>query len=692
MKKFFWLMLISIYILLFFVMLNIFSENDNYNVYSGFGFNDEYDNLSIYFEEPLQEDEKVEVIERVDRIVNDHELAVTVNDYIEENGQIVGIKNYVSGKNPFILDMLPENIQLKKDFYKGKQYVSNDSEEDKNKIDLFTFYRGLTYEVIPFHHLEENLETIRYNLNVHFNANDRALAETIIENEFSDFNIIIDTLSHASYDRDEELEKSILYISIIAFILFVLFILFTISYQIKDIAILKLNGFTKTNILSYIFKSNVLYSVVFALITPLFLSLLVFGTFNSRIVEFYFINIMVGCILVLIFISLILLSTVIINKYRLSDFIKNKNINASLTNITYGLLILSTIMILPMIQEPMNELVETVKIYTQMKINASKIEHVQELRFNEDSREWEFDQLASLNNEQNENNEKQINLYDDLNEMNAIYHFRATVLAPQSIDFENQADNLYLAYTINKKYFGESNFMIDNKRIEIEDSNRLNVLMDTQTFESYDWQKEDFIRNEADVVIHLFDSNDYLNIENETIEDYENKKAPIFLYTNNESLFMKNLSDGGFYIDDKKLEKINQYLSTEVLEDEVKFYEVNDREDLYAEGLVLSLWDAGIEVLPRLISLLAVFISFTNFHSLEKNREMKILKSMGYKNLALSKIYINEILVVNIIFVLYLLLIRNNVDLSLWLYLLILSIMMIFAYIRKVSRAQISEI
>lgn len=692
MKKFFWLMLSSIYILLFFVLLSIFSENDNYNVYNGFGFNDEYDNLSIYFEDPLQGDEKIEVIKRVDEIVSTHEIAVIVNHYIEEDDQVVGIKNYISGKNPFVLDMLPNNISLKKDFYKGRQYISNDSEEDRNKIDLFTFYQGFTYEIIPFHYLEENLEIVRYNLNVHFNAIDRVLVKTIIENEFSDFNISVDTLAHTSYDRDEELEKSILYISVIAFILFVLFILFTISYQIKDIAILKLNGFTKKDILTYIFKSNVLYSAVFALLTPLFLSLLIFRTFNSRIAEFYFINIIVGCILVLIFISLILLSTVVINKYRLSDFVKNKNINASLTNITYGLLILSTITILPMIQEPMNELVETVKIYTQMKINASKTEHVQELRFNENSREWEFDQLASLNNEQNANNQKQINLYDDLNEMNAIYHFRTTVLTPQSIDFENQADNLYLAYTINKKYFNESNFMINNKRIEIENNNHLNVLMDTQTFESYDWQKEDFIRNEVNVVIHLFDSSDYLNIENEAIEDYKNKKAPIFLYTNNESLFMKNLSDGGFYIDDKKLEKINQYLSTEVLEDEVKFYEVNDREDLYAEGLVLSLWDAGIEVLPRLISLLAVFISFTNFHSLEKNREMKILKSMGYKNLALSKIYISEVLVVNIIFILYLFLIRNNVDLGLWLYLLILSIMMIFVYIRKVSRVQISEI
>lgn len=214
MKKFFWLMLSSIYILLFFVLLSIFSENDNYNVYNGFGFNDEYDNLSIYFEDPLQGDEKIEVIKRVDEIVSTHEIAVIVNHYIEEDDQVVGIKNYISGKNPFVLDMLPNNISLKKDFYKGRQYISNDSEEDRNKIDLFTFYQGFTYEIIPFHYLEENLEIVRYNLNVHFNAIDRVLVKTIIENEFSDFNISVDTLAHTSYDRDEELEKSILYISV----------------------------------------------------------------------------------------------------------------------------------------------------------------------------------------------------------------------------------------------------------------------------------------------------------------------------------------------------------------------------------------------------------------------------------------------------------------------------------------------
>ncbi|MDN6398230.1 MAG: hypothetical protein L0J75_04235, partial [Alkalibacterium sp.] len=223
-------------------------------------------------------------------------------------------------------------------------------------------------------------------------------------------------------------------------------------------------------------------------------------------------------------------------------------------------------------------------------------------------------------------------------------------------------------------------------------SSHLNVLMDVQTFESYDWKKEDFLNNTEDAVIYLFDSSDYLNIENDTIEDYKNKKAPIFLYTKNESLFMKNLSDGGFYIDDRNMEEVNQYLATENLEDEVEFNKVNAREDLYTEGLILSLRDAGIQVLPRLISLLAVFVSFTNFHSLEKNREMKILKSMGYKTLAISKDYIGKVFIVNIIFILYSLLTKNNTNLSLLPYLFVLSVIMIIVYIRKIKRARINKI
>ncbi|GEK90734.1 hypothetical protein [Alkalibacterium kapii] len=692
MKKVFRIVLLAIFSLLFFVVLNIFSANDHYNVYNNFGFNDQYDNLSINFLDPLQEDQKLEVIERVDEMVNENELAVIVPDYIEEDGQIKGMKNYVAGKDPFVLEMVPNNIKLGKDFYKGRKYVSNDSEEDKNKIDLFTFYKGLTYEVIPFHYLEENLDTLKYDLSVYFSAKDRVLAESVIRDKFSDLNISINTLSHTFYDRDEELEKSIIFISVIAFTLFILFILFTISYRIKDIAVLKLNGFKIVNILSYIFKADLVYSAVAALLIPIFLSALMFRTVNLRIIEFNVMTISVGLMLAVIFIGLILLSTLVINRYRLSDFIKNKNINTSLTTITYGLLILSIFVILPMIQKPMNELIETVKVYTQIRMNAKNIEHVQEIRFNDDSREWEFDQFAQLNNEQNENNQKQIDLYDDLNQMDAIYYFDPTVITPQSIDFEEYEDNLYSAYRINEKYFEESNFVINNESIEIEDSSRLNVLMDVKTFESYDWKKEDFINNAEDAVIYLFDSSDYLNIENDTIEDYKNKEAPIFLYSENENLFMKNLSDGGFYIDDRKMEEINDYLLIENLENEIEFNKVNDREDLYTEGLVLSLWDAGIEVLPRLISLLAVFISFTNFHSLEKNKEMKLFKSLGYRTLEISKKFIGKILTVNIIFILYSLLTGNNTYLILLPYLFILSAVMIIVYIHKIKRARINKI
>ena len=276
--------------------------------------------------------------------------------------------------------------------------------------------------------------------------------------------------------------------------------------------------------------------------------------------------------------------------------------------------------------------------------------------------------------------------------MKAIYHFRTTVLVPQSIDFEEEADNLYLAHTINKKYFDESIFSMNGESIEIEDNSHLSILMDVQTFESHDWQKNDFIGNDVEADIYIFDSSDYLNFENEINEGYKNEEAPIFLYTENESLFMKNLSDGGFYIDGRKMDEITQYMSSKNLENEIEFYKLNDRGDLYTEGLLITLRETWIEVLPGLISLFAVFISFTNFHSLEKNRETKILKSLGYNTFNISKKYIREVIVVNVIFILYLVFVRNNMDLNLILYLLILSILMVLIYIRKVNRARINTI
>ena len=91
---------------------------------------------------------------------------------------------------------------------------------------------------------------------------------------------------------------------------------------------------------------------------------------------------------------------------------------------------------------------------------------------------------------------------------------------------------------------------------------------------------------EAD--IYIFDSSDYLNFENETNEGYKNEEAPIFLYTENESLFIKNLSNGGFYIDGRKMDEINEYMSSENLKNEIELYKLNDRGDLYTEGLLIT--------------------------------------------------------------------------------------------------------
>ena len=266
MKKTFGLILISLYTLLFFIVLNIFSENDRYNIYSGFGFNDQYDNASIYFKDPLQEDEKLEVTNIVDDITRDNEVTGIVRNYIDEDDQIVGVKNYVSGKDHFISEMLPKSIKVERNFYEGNQYVSNSLEKNEDKVDLFTFYKGLTYEVIPFHFLEENLDALKYDLTFYFNAKDKKQIENIIEKEFIDLNISLGTMSSDSYDRNEELEKSIMFMSVIAFIIFVLFILFTISYKIKDVAILKLNGFKMIDTLSYIFKTNLMSSAILALL------------------------------------------------------------------------------------------------------------------------------------------------------------------------------------------------------------------------------------------------------------------------------------------------------------------------------------------------------------------------------------------------------------------------------------------
>ena len=203
---------------------------------------------------------------------------------------------------------------------------------------------------------------------------DKTYYEQVFSSTFDDFNAELNTVSHNAYDSDQALIDDTVYISLIMLALSMTFMLFQISNGLNEIAILKLNGYRLKDILLYLFKENLILVSMFAVGIPSFLTLLFFQTVNERVVQFLIQVLSISLLLVCIYILIVILSLLIIRFVRLSDLLKNKNINQLLTYFTYGALILTSIFVLPIIQTSIQELATAVPYYLEQQTAFKEID------------------------------------------------------------------------------------------------------------------------------------------------------------------------------------------------------------------------------------------------------------------------------------------------------------------------------
>ena len=694
MKKIFKTIFISIFILLFFIILNIFINIDNENFYTYFGFTEKYKNYNISFNTPLNNKEKKEILNEIKNFKNSN-YSIVMNEYIMEKDKLKSINLYVNAKDENIKEMLPEKQKLIKDFSNSDKYYSTSKEENLNKIKLFSFYNDVIYSMYPFSVVEDNLDLLKYDFSIYYDSKlDENFVKDFIRDSFSKFDISINKMNAGKYDEIKETKSSILYFSTVAFIISVLFILFNISYRLKDISILKLNGYKNIDIVKYIFSKDILIVLFISILLPIILTIIIFGTFNYRIIIFLIFEIFSSIFIFIVFLVSMLGATLFIDRYSLSDFLKNKNINTLLVNIIYVLMILSTIIIFPLIKNNYHELIDSVIAYTQLSRESVNLEKIYKLNIvNDTNRQWEFDIFDFYEGKENKINDKIVKIYKDLEDMNVLYRFNDIILFTDSGIFQlenNQKE--FLAHEINKKYLDETIFYFDNKKINVKSEEDLNVFMDKETYYKNEWRKESFVNIDVDITIYLFDRVDYKKISDMRLDDFNNEKYPIFLYTDNEKIFVKDITSNSVYIDGDYKEKADRYLIKNNYNKNIKLTKINDRINNYKQELLKALKTNIISILPALLSIFTILTSFTNFYILSNKKEIKILKSLGYSKIIISKPFIIELFMVVLIYLIYSYLILKSISFNIIILLIIMNLIFIIFFIYSINNLKIKNL
>ena len=649
MKRLFNVIFIALFSLLFFMVFLIYREQDLSNIYNLFGLANQYENGDIYFPNPLSEEEQNQVIERVELLTEENEVIIVFTHYEGPIEKIDHFQHYVSGKDELIQQMVPASVNIPNDFSKNSSYLTTDAKDvNEAALPFFSFYQDGTYSIYPVSALKDNLTAMRFGFTYYFeDSADKTYYEQVFSSAFDDFNAELNTVSHNAYDSDQALIDDTVYISVIMLALSMTFMLFQISNGLNEIAILKLNGYRLKDILLYLFKENLILVSMFAVGIPSFLTLLFFQTVNERVVQFLIQVLSISLLLVCIYILIVILSLLIIRFVRLSDLLKNKNINQLLTYFTYGALILTSIFVLPIIQTSIQELATAVPYYLEQQTAFKEIGDIHTIEDMDDpERKWEFNQIDYGAGVYNERNEKHAEIYQNLEGMNSFY--RMSLNAIGGGDWEDQT--IYLLYQVNQKYFEEQAFYMNGEQIQVQDKEAINVLIDRETAQKEDWQVDSFTRLlDVEVTIYLFDEVDFLSYNQEDMQRFDNVRAPIFVYSTHPEAFEPNISAGGIYFDGEQMEETENYLNAVGIGEYLIFRSSKEEQELLNEQFLYFLRMQSMRFLPGLLSLIVLLVAFRKFVWLANQKKWQVLKSVGFRVFDLTKGYLVQLILLNII-------------------------------------------
>lgn len=435
-KRLFYLVFISLFSLLFFVVFLIYREQDESNMFNLFGFTGQYENGQINFSQPIRGSTQREVIDRVKQITANEEVAVVFSLYEGPTDKIRDFRYFVSDRDGVVDEMLPEEVQVSPNFSQSQHYVTTDRTDQSEQAQYFqTFYTGADYHLYPIDAVVDYPEAMNFSFTYYFeDSADQKYYQDLFLDAFRDFDVQYSQVEHYEYEGNQALKAQMIYLSVIMLAISMVFILFQISNHLKNIAVLKLNGYYLKDITSHLFKSYVMANFMLAIVIPLIWTAVFFRAFNPRILTFISHLLILSLSLALLYLLALIIGVFLIKIIRLSHLLKNKNINEILTNFAYVTLILTGILVLPIISQSVEKATLAIPYYLE---HAGRFSQIQDIyfvdSFHDPDRAYEFNDLDAILDAENEMNERHYQIYQDFVEHDLIYRAEPQIIAGNDI-------------------------------------------------------------------------------------------------------------------------------------------------------------------------------------------------------------------------------------------------------------------
>ncbi len=631
-------------LLLAFILQQIYSEKDRSNLWNHYGAVAQYNRGSLIFEKELTETEIKEILTKVDRISKQYDVLLFAAFYQDESGKNEANRTYVTGQDKYIRRMLPPGNSVPANFSQGRSFFSTIESTNPKAHKLFTFFPSGEYSIYPMNHVLEREGTAFHELN-YYTVERESKIEEVLRLNFKDYPIRFMKLSYYEFDRSSALLKSFLYEFLLAFFTVWMLLFFISSLQAKTLGVLRLLGYRLRDIISILFGPFLREMTLFFLLLPGLLTLLLYRTFNARVLgfagEFY----RYGFLLYLVWGLSLLLYSWIISKLPLVSILKEKNFHRALATASFCFLLLSSLILAPLLEKPMVNSTHLLNYYLQVRKDWKSLQKVVALEFQPSKdRSWVI-QGIPLDREENPIYQKHKEVYRLLNQTHHLLKMRKTRFFPTAQtgpdDSANPGD---LGYEINEHYFKRCKFYRGEHRIQVQaEKNTLYVFLPEEIFRGRKWKAENFIQKEG-VHVKLFPYSTVV-FPDLSLEARNPQKAslPIFALEADQQYLLEEEIGQGMYLEKQALPEGLSLLKETGILDSLR---LKDGQDLVHEektGKLLYLRDQGYLFLPGFSLLLLIFGSYLSFDQKSKRKELAIRKMLGYGFLSAELSLLTEV-------------------------------------------------
>lgn len=608
-----------IYVLLFVNLFFVFREKDISNFFNNFEYFQDNDNKSGYIFFETTGFDKGKLIEKLNGLSNNENIAFLVSNNIRENDEVIIFNNYFLGNQDYLIKLLPRDTKINfTEFYNGK-FISNKNEKSQK---LITFYE-VEYNIYPINKILEE-EFAIYTVDFFYNKNNTDIKNKIL-NQLSNYDIKVDEFERNEYELNSGLVQNSMKIIVIMLVLSIVSSIFFISNNLKTIGVYKLYGVKKFDIWKKVYIKYILISLILSIFVPVFGFIFILKSILGRATSALLIIIIAGLVLSIVnlFVSVIIIN--LIKKIRLSEIIKGRNINNKLTKVSYILLILTGITIIPIINNNIYRLSEGI-IFLHEKIFSIK-----------DHNKYG---VLDLDQYTDDRNLKEL-IISDLDNEKTLIKFEPTSVF--SNDMNNK--NRYLAFFINENYLKDQSFKLNNNPIEIDSIKDVIIFMDKKTFELENWRIEQFVFEDGkSAEIKLFDYVKFENYSEEMVKRYSNIK-PIFIYDKNN---INNINTSNLIVKISSIDKVRDILIKNGINEDIEFVE---GKEIFNNLLMNAMKFFAIQImtiLPYVLTFFVVARTFSELIKITNKKKWIIQRIFGHSKLRIYLDIFIDYLIVSI--------------------------------------------